>query len=483
MIKKTAIYAGLTILSLLIVLIINTLLFRTKQIDITYEGPVTVSEQSVGNLSRILQFKTVSAGDTVSADSSAFTAFHHFLEEAYPLVHNTMKKEKYHHFALLFGWEGKNSSLKPAVLMAHQDVVPAIDEDWDADPFSGEIKNDAIWGRGALDDKGSLVSIMEAAEKLLSEGFTPERTIYLAFGDDEEIEGNGARILADALKQKGVEAEIVLDEGMTIVNGIIPMISKPVATIGTSEKGFLSVRLSCEVEGGHSSMPQAETAISILSEAIVEITENQPAPVFSEPVKGFLSFIGPEIPWPAKIVFANRWLLGGVLKSIYASSGPGNATVRTTTAPTIISGGFKDNVLPVSAYAIINFRLLPGDPSSEIIDRLGKVIDDDRIKIEPIEGKREPAPVSPTDNLAFRILQKTINQNFKDILIAPTLMLGASDSRNYSVVSKNIYRFAPYNLREEDLESIHGKNERIRIDDFRNMIGFYYRFIKNLQRE
>jgi len=481
MVKRIFKYFGLALAALLALLVVKTLFYQSKQSDVAYQGPVAVSGQSVANLSKAIQFKTVSNEDFQLVDTAEFAAFHRFLEETYPLVFQNLKNETCHYFAFLFEWPGSNPQLKPVVLMAHQDVVPVVEAEWQKGPFSGEVENGIVWGRGALDDKGSLISIFEAVEKLLSEGFKPERTVFLAFGDDEEVGGKGAQILAKILTDRGVDAEIVLDEGMVISQGIVPMISNPVATVGTSEKGYLSVRLSCNVEGGHSSMPQPETAISILSNAIVNITGHQPPPVFSQPVKDFMAYIGPEIPWPARIVFANRWLLGGVLKSIYTGSGPGNATVRTTTAPTILSSGIKDNILPTTATAVINFRLLPGDTSGKMISFLNKVVGDERVKIEPLEGFRDPAPVSPVDCPAFRILQKTVAQNFENTLVAPTLMLGASDSRSYSAVSKNIYRFAPYKLTPEDMETLHGNNEKIKVEDFKNMIGFYYRFIRNIQ--
>ncbi len=481
MIKKIFKYFGLAIAALVVVLLVKTLLYQSKQSDVAYKGPAGISEMSITNLSNAIQFMTVSNEDPSLNDTSEFALFHEFLRKTYPLVHQTLQKEVHNKFALLYEWKGKDTTLKPVILLAHQDVVPVVEAEWERPPFSGLIEDGYVWGRGTLDDKGSLIAIFESVEKLIREGFVPTRTVFLAFGDDEEVGGKGAIAIANSLKERGVDAAMVIDEGMVITSGIVPMVSKPVAIIGTSEKGYLSVKLSCNVDGGHSSMPQAETAISILSNALVKITNNRPPPTFTKPVKEFLRYIGPEIPWPARIVFANRWLLGGVLKSIYTGSGPGNATVRTTTAPTMFESGIKDNVLPTSATAIVNFRLLPGDPSSEILSNLKKIINDNRVSIKPLDGVREPTPVSPSDNNAFKIIQKTIKQSFENTIVAPTLMLGASDSRNYIEVSENIYRFAPYQLNPEMLETLHGNNERISIDNFKAMVGFYCRLIRNAQ--
>lgn len=481
MIKKIFKYFGLAVVALVAVLLVKTLLYQSKQPDVAYKGPVGISEMSITNLSNAIQFMTVSNEDPSLNDTSEFALFHEFLRKAYPLAHQTLKKGIHNKFALLYEWEGKDTTLKPVILLAHQDVVPVVEAEWERPPFSGLIEDGYVWGRGTLDDKGSMIAIFESVEKLIREGFVPNRTVFLAFGDDEEVGGKGAMAIANSLKERGVDAEMVIDEGMVITSGIVPMVSKPVAIIGTAEKGYLSVKLSCNVDGGHSSMPQAETAISILSNALVKITNNRPSPTFTKPVKEFLRYIGPEIPWPARIVFANRWLLGGVLKSIYTGSGPGNATVRTTTAPTMFESGIKDNVLPTSATAIVNFRLLPGDPSAEILSNLKKIIDDNRVSIEALEGVREPTPVSPAGSNAFKVIQKTIKQSFDNTIVAPTLMLGASDSRNYIEISKNIYRFAPYQLNPEMLETLHGNNERISVDNFKAMVGFYWRLIKNAQ--
>ncbi|MEZ5103064.1 MAG: M20 family peptidase [Draconibacterium sp.] len=479
--KKALKFLGFIVLVLAIVLLLKTFFYFSKQLDVKPAEAIEVNNESICNLAKAITFKTVSHENYCLIDTLQFTQFHAFLDSTYPLIFEHLEKEVHGNHALLYKWQGQNSNLNPLILLAHQDVVPAVEENWEKGPFSGEIDNEFIWGRGTLDDKGSLISILEAVERLLKEGFVPERTIYLASGDDEEILGKGAMVLAAVLKSRGVEAEMVLDEGMVIASGIVPMISQPVALIGTSEKGYLSVELTSKSEGGHSSMPESETAISILSKALVKITDNQPAPEFTPPVRGFLSYIGPEISWPARIVFANQWLLGGVLKSIYTSSGPGNALVRTTTAPTILKAGIKDNVLPTEAMATVNFRLLPGDTSEKVIARLNKEINDDVVSVTAYNNSKEPAEVSPIDCEAFNLLNKTIRESFDNTYVSPTLMTGSSDSYYYSEVSPNIYRFAPYMVTSEDLSRVHGNNERITIENYKAMINFYYWLMKNFQ--
>ena len=481
--KKALKIFGLIVLVLVVVLLLKTVFYPSKQLDVKPVEAIEINDESVQNLSKAITFKTVSNEDYSLTDTSQFVQFHAFLDSTYPLIFEHLEKEVHGNHALLCKWQGKNTNLKPLILMAHQDVVPVVEGNWEKGPFSGEIDNEFIWGRGTLDDKGSLISIFEAVERLLKEGITPERTIYLAFGDNEEVLGNGARVLAAVLKSRGVEAEMVLDEGMVITSGIVPLITEPVALIGTSEKGSLRVELISKCDGGHASMPESETAISILSKAIVNITENQPAPEFTPPVKGFLSFIGPEIPWPARIIFANRWLLGGVLKSLYTSTGTGNAAVRTTIAPTMFNSGLWINILPTEARATVNFRLLPGDTSEKVLARLNKVIDDERISITPVGNYLEAANVSPINCEPFNLLNKTIRESFENTLVSPILMTAGSDSYYFSEVSLNVYRFAPYQLKSEDMVMLHSDNERISIENYKAMINFYYRLIKNFQED
>lgn len=395
-----------------------------------------------------------------------------------------MKKETFSCFSLLYTWEGKSTTLKPVILTAHMDVVPAVGIDsWTKPPFSGENDGIFIWGRGTLDDKAEMISILEAVERLLAENYQPERTVYLAFGHDEEINGlRGATVIASALKERGVEAEFVIDEGSFVIVGLVPMISNPVAIIGTSEKGYLSVSIAVEMEGGHSAYPEKETAITVLTKALNSVINNQMDARISEPVNDFIRYIGPEMPFYAKAIFANKWLFNGIILNIYQGSKTSNALVRTTTAPTILKAGIKDNVIPTKAEAVVNFRILPGETSEDLMGHLKTVILDERVKVSMLEGFNEPSFVSPVDVYGFKAILKTIRQVYPDALVAPTLMIAASDSRKYIEVSKNIYNFAPIVVTSEDLARTHGINQRIKIEDFTRGIGFYYLLIKNTNK-
>ncbi|HVN58637.1 MAG TPA: M20 family peptidase [Bacteroidales bacterium] len=469
---------------LLIVIVVKTLLFRSRQESAGNAVKVAVSDSCVKHLAEAVSFPTVSYSTDSPIDTASFTGYNIFLKNTYPRVFEKLEKQTFNHFGLLFKWQGTDTTLKPVVLMAHYDVVPPGDSSsWERKPFSGYFDGTYIWGRGTLDDKASMISVLEAVEDLLGEGFKPARTIYLSFGYDEEISGmRGAGTIVKFFKKNNIVPEFVLDEGMAVSVGMVPMIKKPVALIGTSEKGYLTVKLTVEMPGGHSSTPEKETSVTLLNRAIMNLVQKQVKPAISGPVNDFINYIGPEMPFFARAIFANKWLLKGLLLDIYTGTASGNAMVRTTTAPTVVSAGIKDNVIPSRAEALVNFRILPGESISGLLAHIRKVIGDDRVIISADSStSSEPAPVSPVDTKGFTTISLSIRQVYKDVLVAPTLMLGSSDSKFFSAVTSNIYKFAPIVVTSADMERIHGLNERTKADDFKKGIQFYHQVIINSQ--
>lgn len=465
-------YLGIVFLILVIILIGKTLLLTSKQPKVV-AYPITVTDSNaIHRLQKAIQIATVSHDDPKLNDSNTFIELHKHLQLSFPTIYSRMSVKTLGNHALLFELKGSDPSLRPIILMAHQDVVPADSARWKHLPFSGESYKDSIWGRGTLDNKGSLMAIMEAMEFQLKNGYNPKRTILLAFGDDEETAGNGAKAIVHHLKIRGVKAEMVLDEGMAITQGMVPLVSKPVALVGTAEKGYATIKLEVIESGGHSSTPKSNTAISTLSKAITEIHEHPLGSRFSQPVDDFLTYLGPEIEWPAKAIFANRWIFNPVIKSIYKSSPAGNAIVTTTIVPTIIQAGSKENAIPSLATAYVNARILPGDSPESVLAYIKEIVNNKDINITLTAG-RAPSPSSPVNVSAYERLSHSIARQYKDTYVMPTLMLAGSDSRYYSSISQNVYRFAPYKVTDTDLERIHGVNERIAINDYLQMIGFY----------
>jgi len=323
---------------------------------------------------------------------------------------------------------------------------------------------------------------LEAVETLLAQGYQPKRTIYLAFGQDEEIGGEeGAVKIAEVLKSRGVSLEFVLDEGGFVTVGTVPGVGRPVAIVGTSEKGYLSLELTVETEGGHSSMPPRETSIGILSRAVSEI-EKHPQPAHLRGPDGeFLEFVSGGASQPMKIVFRNLWLFGPVLERVLQRSPTTNATLRTTTAPTILEAGTKDNVLASKAKAIVNFRILPGDTVAEVTERVRNTVNDARVKIQPLPGEppTEASTRSRTDSVNFATMQTTIAQVFPDAIVAPYVSVGATDARHYAGLTNDIYRFAPLLLKAEDIGRLHNRNERVSVENFVRSIDFYIQLMRN----
>ena len=373
--------------------------------------------------------------------------------------------------------------------MAHMDVVP-IDQQslnqWTYPPFNGTKDSTTVWGRGAMDDKGSLFAIMESISHLVDSGFTPMQTLYIAFGHDEEIGGNkGAKFSADYFKAKGITFDFVLDEGGGISNELGIGLDKKVAFVAISEKGYLTLELVAKSTGGHSSMPDKETTIGILSDAISKL-QNNPLPAqFDGPIKYMLNAMAPEMDFMSRMVMANQWIFKGLLDKILSEKPSGNAMVRTTTAPTIFSAGIKDNVIPAQAKAMVNFRIIPGDTPESVIQMVREIVDDRRIEVRQPEGGfgREPAPVSDPLSDQFKFLSYKIQEVFPGTLVVPGVSPGGTDTKHFVDLSPNIFRFSPIETQEGDLKRIHGIDERIGINAFEKGIQFYIYLIESLGQE
>jgi len=481
MIKKILLTLIAIVILLVSILLFNTFRFKSKQLAIESLPAPELNPQSIEHFQKAIGYKTISYGDSTLFDSTQFLGFKNFLEQTYPTIHAKLSRDIVADYSLLYTWEGKNKDFKPYVLMAHQDVVPIEDATrsmWTVDPFVGEVKDGFIWGRGTTDDKINLISIFEATEKLLLADYQPERTIYFAFGHDEEVGGTGAKAIAALLKSRNVKADLVLDEGGIITLDKVPNMTKPVALLGTSEKGYLSLDLTVEKSGGHSSQPSKETAIDILAAALVKIRENPFEASISESTQGFLDYIGPEMPFLQKIIFANQWLFEGLIIGIYKKSPTGNAVMRTTAVPTIIDAGIKDNVVPTIAKATVNFRLLPGDEIAEVMEQVKLKVNDDRVKISNANSfLAEASAVTPTKSFAFNKVNEIIKKTSPNALVAPLLLIGGTDSRHFGEVSTGIIKFSPM----VDPIGFHGIDERVSLDSYRTAIWFYEQLLSDVR--
>lgn len=447
------------------------------------EAALAASPQDLAQrLGRALQFQTISYEDPAQFDHDAFTGLHRYLEAAFPRVHSALTRETVGRYSLLYTWQGQDPTLPPAVMLAHQDVVPieaGTEGEWAFPPFGGLVEGGFVWGRGALDMKSALLGVLEAAEALLATGFSPRRSVLFAFGEDEEVGGwNGAAQLVALLRARGIRPEYVLDEGLVISEGIVPNVRRPVALIGIAEKGFRSLELSVEVSGGHSSMPPRETAIGILSGAIARLESHQMPIRLSGLAVQTMDRLAGEMPPAIRLFVANRRLFGSLLARSLARSPSGAASVRTTTAPTIFQAGVKENVLPTRARAVVNFRLLPGDTLASVTDHVRRTVADPRVQVvETGPFRSDPSPVSDTASFGYQAIERAIAQVYPGVAVAPGLVMVASDSRHYAVLGCPCYRFSPLWIRPEDVSRTHGLNERIGVDYYARAVQFYAQVI------
>ncbi|MGI4835003.1 MAG: M20/M25/M40 family metallo-hydrolase [Janthinobacterium lividum] len=478
----------LALVVLLAVLIANTLRLPNRQLGAVPPAPTLglPPDSATAHLAGALRIASVSRARYPDTDSVPFDQLAAYLTRTFPRVHRQLKLQTVNHYGRLYTWAGTDASLKPLLLLAHQDVVPVLpgtEQQWARPPFAGQQAGGYLYGRGTLDDKLNLLGQLEAVEYLLGTGYQPRRTVLLAYGHDEETQGRrGAGALAALIGQQYPALEMVLDEGGTVKTDGVAGLQQPVALVGISEKGYLSLVLSATGQGGHSSMPPALTSIGRVAAAVARL-EAAPFPArLNGGIGATLGYLAPAVPLGRRLVFANQWLFGALIKRQLAAALATNAAIRTTTAPTIIAGGDKDNVLPIGAAATVNFRLLPGDSVAAVVRRVRQLVQDTLVHVRLLGEGREASPVSRTDNAAFATLQRTIGSVFPRALVAPYTVLGATDARTYApLCPQATYRFAPVRVDQAAIESIHGTNERLGVADYQQAIRFYAALIRNVQ--
>jgi carboxypeptidase PM20D1 len=485
MVKRGASVLLAALLILLLVVAFRTWTFgRSLPPPSDAPPPPAASADALARLSAAVRIPTVSHEGGVQ-DAAAFAAFADLLRQAYPRVHGALRREEVAGGSLLYTWPGADPSLAPVLLAAHIDVVPVepgTEARWTHPPFSGAIADGFVWGRGAWDDKSGVMGIMEAAEALLAAGFAPRRTLIFAFGHDEEVGGEGARAMAALLRARGVRLAMVLDEGMLVADGIIAGAGRPAALIGVAEKGYASIELVARAQGGHSSMPTPDNAAARIARTVADLSDRPFPARLSPPVAAMFDAVGPTMRLPERAALANRWLTGRLLLRTLTAEPSTDASVRTTTAATILSAGTKDNVLPQEARAVINHRLLPGDTVAEVVARARRVAERRGVEVRLMDGAVEPSPVSPMAGPAWDVLAAAAGRAFPDAVVAPGLTVGATDARHYVGISDATYRFLPVRAGPDDLPRFHGTDERVSIADYGAAIAFYRMLMEGAQR-
>lgn len=477
------IYIGLGVVALIIiffaVILIRTARFKPKKLAEIDESEVVFDkDRAVETLAQIVKCKTVSNVDRSLEDDAEFDKLISLLPSLFPKVFKNCQYLQFEDRGLLFKLSGKSHD-NPTVFMAHYDVVPALAERWEKPPFSAEIENGVLWGRGTLDTKITFSNSLLAIETLLEQGFVPENDIYLAYSGNEEVMGKGAQNIVDYFEKEGIVPALVLDEGGAVVSGVFPGVKEPCGLIGIAEKGLVEVEYKVNSNGGHASAPKPHTPIGILADAVCKV-ENNPFPFYlTKPVSEMFNNLGRHSSFVYRLIFANLWLFKGILNSICKKGGGEmNALVRTTVAFTMAKGSDASNVIPPEASVVSNIRLNPMDTVDGAIERLKKTINNEKVEVSAIRGYN-PSRISTTDSVGYKKVANAIASTWKGALVSPYLMVQCSDSRHYGKISDKVYRFSSMDLTSEERASIHGNNEKIRLETIYKSLEFYIRLAKN----
>lgn len=434
-------------------------------------------QEALLHLQQALRFETVSSHQEDQVDQAAMTGFLAFLEQTYPLAHQRMKKTLVNDHGLVLRWAGRDTKRR-VLLTAHYDVVPATDKGWPHPPFGGVLWQDRVYGRGAFDDKGSLIALMESASMLIQQGFVPPCDVYFAFGFDEEVGGaKGAAQMAAYFKQQGLRFDFVLDEGGAVADGAIMGITKPVAVVGLAEKGNSSFELHFVGEGGHSSTPPAETAVSRMARLIAQVQAHPFKARLTDTVVSMLTTVAKHKTGVQRLVMGHPRLFAPLILASLSKNRQTAAMQRTTLAFTMAQGGSAHNVLPESASCTVNVRLLQGDSVKDVLSYLtGFGIPFEVKAIQTSEATRASDPQSP----GMRHLSRCIQAVFPDAVVTPYLMVGGTDCRHYQEVCDNAYRFLPARVSQEELALMHGRGEYLSVDNLQHMLDFYTLFLREL---
>ncbi len=430
------------------------------------------------HLSEAIRIRTVSHQDRNENERAEFERFLGWLQATYPAAHAAMSRDLVADLTPIYTWPGSDPTLPPIVLMAHYDVVPVTagtERDWKHPPFDGLIADDAVWGRGSVDNKGSLIATFEAVEALAASGFKPKRTVLILSGHDEEAGGSGAAAAAERLRALGIKPVFALDEGLAVVADM-PLLGRPVALIGVAEKGYATLRITAPAKGGHSSAPPPETGVEVLLKAVLGITSH-PFPMrFKGPGADMVSALAPDASPMVKMAVANKWLFEPLLVRTIAATPAGAASLHTTIAPTMLRGSPKENVLPQDATAWINYRILPGQTAADVMQREQDATRGLDVQLAWEGRAYDPPPVSSADSDAYRLIAALASDDGK-LPVAPGLVTATTDSRHLAGIAQAVYRFQPLVVSMREFEMIHGTNEHMTLDNLGRMTEFYARLI------
>lgn len=446
-------------------------------------------DRYINNLSKAIQIPTICNVDESLVDWSKFDEFHAFLKEAYPLIHEKLEFQIISTRSLMYHWKSEHPEKEPIAMLAHQDVVPVTqgtEDDWTYPAFSGAVADGFVWGRGALDIKNHLIGVMEAVETLLEEGYVPERDIYLCFGHNEEVmaEGDacGATCMMKWFKERGIKLDSVIDEGGAILSvKVDKVIDGHLAGVGIAEKGHVDFEISVNAKGGHSSQPPKHSALGQLSKIVCNLENHQFKAELTPQLTSLFNEIGKSTSYPVRCVMSNFPILKPLITQVCANIPPVASMMRTTTAITMSNGSPAPNVLPQKASVVGNFRIMPGQTIEDVEAHIRKYAGP-KAEVKLLAGKN-PSKISPTDSRAFNVISKICKSMDPKAIVAPYLVMGGTDARQYEDVCDNIYRYSPFLMDTALLLTTHGTNERIPVSSLEDGVAFFKRYIRELTKD
>lgn len=478
MVGKIILGLAAVVLVFFAVILIRAARFKPKaELTSSLEDVFLDESRIVWDMQEMIRCKTISYNDESLVDQKEFEKFQKLLPKLYPSVHETCERIMLGVNGMLYCWKGRKEG-DPIVLMSHYDVVPVEESQWEKPAFEGIVEDGVLWGRGTLDTKGTLCGIMEAAEKLIKDGFVPEHDIYFAFSGQEEINGPTCPAMVDWFEEKGIHPAMVLDEGGAVVENVFPGVDRECALIGIAEKGLTNIEFHAKSNGGHASMPPVHTIVGELAQAVVDV-EKHPFPrQITKPVREMLDTLGRHSTFVYKILFANMWCFAGLFDKVCQKSGGElNAMIRTTCAMTKMQGGKAFNVIPPKASVGMNLRLIGTDTVESAKAYLEKVIDNPNIEVSVYEG-RNPSADSDTSCEEWGVLSQAVADTWRKALVSPYLMMACSDSWHYCRITDRVYKFSAMKLSKEERGMIHGNNERVPVETLVKAVEFYVRLMQ-----
>ena len=466
------------ILTFLALVLVRTLKFVPKDQPACSQETVSVNQEEViSALSELVRCKTISCHDPALEDDTEFRKLIDKLPGLYPHVFQACTLRELPGRALLFRWPGKIHE-EPAVLMAHYDVVPVNEENWEKPPFEAVLEDDVLWGRGTLDTKVTINGVLFAANQLIAEDFQPEHDIYFAFSGGEEVSGPGAANVVKLFQEEGITPGIVVDEGGAVVEDVFPGVKGPIGLIGIAEKGMIDAQFRCMSAGGHASAPKPHTPVGILAQACTDVESNPFSAHIVSPAALMFDTLGRHSSFLYRMIFANMWCFGWIIDLLgKKSGGEMNALLRTTVAFTQMTGSAAPNVIPPEATMVANLRLNPADSVASALEQLRNIVDNDAVEITALDSS-EPSRVSRVDCAAWDKVAASVAETWRGSVVSPYLMVQCSDSRHWGVISDKVYRFSAMDLTAQERATIHGNNERIRVSTACKAVEFYIRLMK-----